>query len=369
MSAGPLTVAVLFWAGGLARAPSALHVRERRPLCAALLAFAVALTVDVPAVYVRVDGLLGIPNIADLIEHVFGMFGVFAMLVALRGLVGHGNRSRWAETRIAVLAAAVGASAGLFVAARLPVEAPHFTDRYGHLPVIAAYWSITVAYFGVALIELAQVVVTRSGRVRRATLRIGLRVVGAGVVLGVVYSAIKIVELVVDEDSAASGVRQLAHRLDPIVLVAGAAVIGVGLLLPAADTTWHHAGTSVRERVALLRLRPLWLDLTEAMPEVVLGQRPSLWADLCGRDVSFRLYRRMIEIRDVALAARVGEVMPTLAPDRAATLLSGLVTDTGRDETALDGGDEQDAGQELRPLLELAREWQPRHRHRSDVTA
>lgn len=369
MSVGALAVAVLFWAGGLARAPSALRVRDRRPLCLALLAFAVALTVDIPAVYVRVDSWFGVPNVADLIEHCFAMLGVFAMLVTLRGLVGRGDSLWWTRTRIAVLVAAVAASAGLFLAARLPVESANFTDRYGHLPLIAAYWSITVAYFGVVLIELAQVAVTRSGRARRMTLRLGLRMVGAGVALGVVYSAIKIVELVVDEDSPAGAVRQVADRLDPMVLASGVAVVGVGLLLPAAETTWRHAWRSGRERLALLRLRPLWLDLTEAMPEVVLGERPSLWADLCGGNVSFRLYRRVIEIRDVVLEVRLGEALPALGSARAAMLLSGLATEVHRDEDAVDGAAGQDARRELRPLLELAREWHPRRRRGPGVTA
>ena len=371
MSGGLVTVAVLFWAAGLARAPSAARRPERRALCVALLAFAVALTADVPVVYVRVDGWLGVPNVADLVEHAFGMVGVFALLVTLSGLVERGGRPVRGAVRVVVLAAAVGASVGLFFAARLPVEVIHFTDRYGHLPAIAAYWSITLAYFGVALIELAQIVLRRSSQAGRPTLRVGLRVVGAGVVLGVVYSAIKLVELVVDEDSAAGGVRRVADRLDPVVLIVGAAVIGVGLLLPVADTAWRSGGARVRERIALVRLRRLWLDLTDAMPEVVLGERASLWADVCGRDASFRLYRRAIEIRDVGLAARGGEAVPALAPDRVATLAAGLAaTDPSCEDTTLDGRREgQDAGRELRPLLELAREWQPTHRHRSGVTA
>jgi len=371
-------VPVVFWAGGLARAPSAIHARARRPLCAALLAFAVALTVDVPAVYVRVDGWLGTPNVADLVEHVFGMLGVFAMLVTLSHLGmqsgAHARRTwtTWGWARLAVLAVAVGASVVLFFAARLPVETVHFTEEYGHLPVIVAYWSITLAYFGVALIELAQMVATRSARASRPALRIGLRIVGVGVILGVVYSAIKLVELTVDEDSPASPIRRGADRLDPIVLVTGAIVIGAGLLLPAADTTWHHIGAGMRDRAALLRLRPLWRDLTDAMPEVVLGRRPSLWADLCGRDCSFRLYRRVIEIRDVALAARVGEAVPALAPGQVVALLRSLgATDPQNAEgmsAGVVGEDAAGAGAELRPVLALARAWQPGRRHRSGVT-
>lgn len=340
-------------------------------MCAALLAFAMALTADIPAVYVRVDGVLGRPNVADLIEHVSGMVGVCALLVMLSGLGGRTSSASRRRLRVAVLGAAVGASAGLFFAAGLPVEATHFTDRYGNLPVIAAYWSITLAYFGVALIDLAQVIATQGARARRRVLRVGLRLVGAGVVLGVLYSAIKLVELVVDEDSAAGAVRRVTDRLDPIVLVTGAVVIGVGLLLPAADTTWHHAGAGVRDRVALVRLRRLWLDLTEAMPEAVLGERPSLWADVCGREASLRLYRRMIEIRDVALAAQAGEPLPALSAERVVALSVGLATLDPAPEVrpAESGTGSHEAGDELGPLLVLARRWPHGDRHRPGVPA
>lgn len=369
MSGGLVVVAGLFWAGGLARAPSALRVKQRRPLCMALLAFAVALTADVPAVYARIDGVLGRPNVADLVEHVSGMVGVFALLATLRGLVLGGERARWAWVRVAVLVAAVGASAGLFLAARLPVEVVHFTARYGHLPVIAAYWSITLAYFGVALVELAKLVVTRSAQARRRTLRVGLRLVGAGVVVGVVYSVMKIVELVVDEESGTGSIRRVTDRLDPIVLVTGAIVIGMGLLLPAAESAWHEIGGAVRDRMALVRLRRLWLDLTEAMPEVVLGERPSLWRDVWGRDASFRLYRRVIEIRDVALAACRGEEVLGLAPERVAVLSAGVAVEPAGDGMTTGGADVRAAGDELRPLLALARRWQQGHHQRSGVPA
>lgn len=358
MSGGLVVVAALFWAGGLARAPATLRVRQRRPLCVALLAFAVALTVDIPAVYVRVDGVLGRPNVADLIEHVSGMIGVWALLLALSGLGERASAGSRRRARIAALAAAVGASAGLFLAARLPVEATSFTDRYGNLPVIAAYWSITVAYFGVALVDLAQMIVAHSARAGRRAMRVGLRLVGAGVVLGALYSALKIVELVADEEPGAGAVRRVADRLDPVVLVVGAVVIGVGLLFPVTDTAWRRAGAGVRDRVALVRLRRLWLDLTAAMPEVVLGERPSLWVDVCGREASLRLYRRVIEIRDVALAAGGGAV-PALSPDRVAALSAGLApVDPGPGSASADSGaGGQEAGDELRPLLVLARRW------------
>lgn len=362
MSVVAATVPALFWAGGLARVPSAVRVPERRPLCAALGAFAVALTVDIPSAYVGLDRRLGVPNVADLVEHVLGIIGVFALLRTLIGLTSprtHRRRSDW--TQVAMLAVAVSASAALFFAANPSVETARFTDRYGRLPLIAAYWSITIAYFGVSLVELASLVIKHSRHTRRIALRLGLRIVGVGVALGVVYSAIKIVELVLDQGVSADRVGDLAHSLDPVVLSLGAAVIGAGLLLPAVETVWTEAAARVSDRIALVRLRRLWLDLTAGVPAVVLGDGPSLWADLCGADASFRLYRRAIEIRDVYLAARSFESTLQLPQEHIDLLLSTLAAaDADRNTHPASGVvDRQDVRRELRSLLELARIWRP----------
>jgi hypothetical protein len=56
---------------------------------------------------------------------------------------------------------------------------------------------------------------------------------------------------------------------------------------------------------ALHALRPLWEDLTEQVPAIVLGAPPSKAQDLMAvRDVRQRLLRRTIEIRDAALMLR-----------------------------------------------------------------
>jgi hypothetical protein len=71
------------------------------------------------------------------------------------------------------------------------------------------------------------------------------------------------------------------------------------------------------------------------MPEVVLGRRPSVWADLFGHDPSLRLYRRGIEVRDVLLATHQ---IPALDRGVAAPRDSEISRD-------------------LEALLELARTW------------
>jgi hypothetical protein len=79
----------------------------------------------------------------------------------------------------------------------------------------------------------------------------------------------------------------------------------------------------------------------------------------------------VIEIRDVALAARAGEPIPPLSPDRIAALSVGLPALDPAHDPALAGRDGagQEAGDELRPLLVLARRWPHGARHRPGVPA
>ena len=94
MTAAAIAVSILFWLGGLTRVPSAFRSPSRRPLCVALLAFAVALTFDIPPVYTGFDHAVGVPNLADLIEHSFAIVGVFALLRTLEQLTNSPSRRR-----------------------------------------------------------------------------------------------------------------------------------------------------------------------------------------------------------------------------------------------------------------------------------
>jgi hypothetical protein len=346
MTVGALAAA-LFWTAAFARLPASTQRSDRRPMCVALFLFAIALTLNIPEIYVRFDRLVGVANLADLGEHTIGMIAVAVLLYALRDLLPAGT-VRQGHPRILMLlpAVAVVSSVALFFAADVSQEAPNFTDRYGHLPTIAAYWTITIAYFGLVLFDLASAVRTHRKRTPRRALRLGLTFVGFGVWIGVAYSALKIIELAMSGVSRHPVVR-VVKSIDPIALSAGGILLGAGLLLPALESTWTSAAKHLSDRLALLRLRALWRDLTSTMPGVVLGQRPSIWADVLGADASLRLYRRIIEVHDVLLALETaGFPLPRDLPRGQAVMGGGLHSPT-------------DVRADLDALLELARVWPP----------
>ena len=69
----PALIPTLFWVGSLLRIPAARRSAPQRTLCLSLAAFAAALTLNLPAVYLAFDRAAGVPNLADLNKHLCGV--------------------------------------------------------------------------------------------------------------------------------------------------------------------------------------------------------------------------------------------------------------------------------------------------------
>jgi len=327
----PALIPTLFWAGSLLRIPAARRSAPQRTLCLSLAAFAAALTLNVPAVYVAFDRLLGVPNLADLGEHLCGVWGVAGILRLARQVTGTAPAGR-ARNELAAPGLATVVLTVLFVLAPTPAEAPSFTAAYGHLPEITAYWMVTIAYFGITLAALARLSLHYAGRAERLSLRIGLQVLGAGVALGVAYSLSKLAELVTAQLSHADAAQHAAATTGHLLLGVGALTMSVGLLIPALGPRLRAVERVARTYVALRRLRPLWETLWQANPDILLDPPPARWRDLLAfRQLESRLYRRVIEIEDGLLALRPYVTDDVAHEALAAATEAGLV---GRDRDA-----------------------------------
>ena len=321
----------LFWAGSLLRIPAARRSAPQRTLCFSLALFAAALTLNLPAVYIAFDRSVGVPNLADLGEHLCGVWGVAGILRLARQVTATAPAGpAWHE--LALPGFATVAITVLFVLAPIPAEAPSFTTAYGYLPEITAYWMVTIGYFGITLAALARLSLRYAGRVKRPSLRIGLQVLGVGVALGVAYSLSKLAELVAAQLPNADAAQHLAAATGHALLAVGALTMSVGLLIPALGPRLRAAERAARTYVALRRLQPLWEMLWRATPNILLDPSRARWQDLLAfRQQESRLYRRVIEIEDGLLALR-----PYMADDVAQDALAvasaaGLV---GRDRDA-----------------------------------
>jgi hypothetical protein len=144
---------------------------------------------------------------------------------------------------------------------------------------------------------------------RRRWLRHGLRVTVAGAVCGLLFCACKAWFVT----GVLLGVEFRPAETSAPLFGSLAALLEVGgLTLPAWGPRLAGLRAAVLRYAAYRQLTPLWRELYRATPQIALVP-PRRYGDWLITDVSFRLYRRVIEIRDGRLALR-----PHFDPDVAA---------------------------------------------------
>ncbi|MGD9891550.1 MAG: MAB_1171c family putative transporter [Dehalococcoidia bacterium] len=304
--------AVLAWAAVAYKLPAFRRGPHHTVRCAhwlTLLCLALALTVLLPPIYVRLDHLSSIPNLSRLLSNSL-------MLVACwtaQAFLGHLNRaderarllirrSGWALVCALVLMAVLFARAPVEV----EEEAVDFTGRFGNAPFVMEYRLVFLASLFLALVSILRLASRFARAFDRPALSLGLHLVALGCLVGIGYAAhegLRITTL-----RLGFGEPLPASSLITRALVAGAVVLTLmGSIIPAWGA---RAGIPALYRWvsryrAYRRLYPLWRDLYQANPEIALLPAPSALADaLTVRDLGFRLYRRVVEIRDGHLAVR-----------------------------------------------------------------
>lgn len=170
-----------------------------------------------------------------------------------------------------------------------------------HLPV-ALYWMLWPSYIGLVFTDMLLLTCRYARVVHRRDLKVGLRLVSAGSVVGELYAAMRI------GYSAAmwfgligrglpAGV---AERVPNITSELAAVLVILGLTVPVC-TSMITRGWQAWWRLRAGRLlRPVWQDITEAVPSVLLPPVDRAATE----EGSWRLYRMVIEIRDGYLHLR-----------------------------------------------------------------
>jgi hypothetical protein len=151
-------------------------------------------------------------------------------------------------------------------------------------------------------------------------LRRSMRAVAAGAVLILVYSAMRIAEVLCVQAgvdiSAWNPLQWLAGDLGSLLELLGWTAPGWG---PVLSRVARWVGNYRRYH----QLRPLWMALHRATPDIALAQPRSWLAELLFLDLNYRLYRRVIEILDGQRALRPYVDRRTYDAIRRSTLTSG----------------------------------------------
>ncbi len=304
---GPPVVA---WAAAAYKLPAVRRKRADpgpRFYWLTLTTLALALTLLVPSIYVSIDHVTGVSNLARLLGDGFALVTAWSVQAFLAYLNFPAHQAKATARRLAYLLLPTLIALSVFFA-WVPVEegALSFVQRSGDIPSILAYRLVFLGFLGLAAFNVMRFSWHYAKVAPRPSLRVGLRLDALGGVVGLLFVTHE--GLFVLSRAAGS-----AYPIPQPVTVSGILIV-FGVLLTVGGSTMPAWGPRVGvpwlyQRFSayrsLARLYPLWLALYRATPEIALLPPPNRLVDmLTVRDVNFRLYRRVIEIRDGRLALR-----------------------------------------------------------------
>ncbi|GAA2337261.1 MAB_1171c family putative transporter [Dactylosporangium salmoneum] len=288
-------VLAAFWAFTVWRFVTPQPPRGRAIRLVALLV-TISFTVNRREISFATDRLLHVADVSVPLKNLATVAASVAM-VHLTGLLPGpvADRPRLRRWAYALLAAAGTGMIGLFLAVpRSPARGDLVAERAG-TPAVTAYSVLTQFGLFVGRACCLALFHPAAGRAGRGALRLGLRLLTAGALVGLLFILNRVafqVSNALGSDALNGPAAQSASRS---LLAAMLLLFAAGAALPALGGLRRWAA----RYAALQRLRPLWASAVASVPHVVLGDPPGRVADLLAvRSVDLRLYRRIIEIRD-----------------------------------------------------------------------
>ncbi|MFI9648069.1 MAB_1171c family putative transporter [Streptomyces sp. NPDC052040] len=278
-------------------------------LSALLIAFSckgASFALSTPAVSAAVDARTGIPNLGALGIHLFGgVASSAAILIAIAHWVhppAEARRKAVGRLVISGLCAAVMVTMWCVAGSKGGGRDTHYLLEEARRPPVAVYLLVYVSAFGSGMVEIIRLCQRFRRVAGRQWLSRGLYCTGIGAAAYLVYCIHRLSAVLAEQ----FGLDPLNWELiTPLANGIGISFLAVGLTMPSwgpAASEWHRR---MRNFVNYQRLYGLWRAVTEAYPHVVLEPRRSApLARLLPGNISYRLYREVVEIQDGLLALR-----------------------------------------------------------------
>ena len=310
MTASTVAVTVL-WIAVLTQFPAQRKAPKapiRTAVWLTMLLLAAIGTLDLTAIGARLDTASGLPNAADLTQHVLAIVAATLARYSAVAILGRARqRDRWSAARATASAGfTVVCLVGLFAsspARTRPVDTALYTDfpmQFASHAQVLAYWAIFAAYLGTTFVIIARLAWRYGRTAGRSPLGSGLRLLAAGMVAGLGYLGYGSSVVAARAVGAAGPFIRTAPAVIQALFGALIVLVAAGGMLPATQH-WPVVRQAGFYR-SLRLLYPLWAGLCQAVPGIALDPVP-VWADrLDPRDLRMRLYRRVIEIRDGYMA-------------------------------------------------------------------
>ncbi|MBB4854771.1 hypothetical protein HNP40_002163 [Mycobacteroides chelonae] len=312
-SAAAYSVAAVFSFGAVAVVAAAmLRSRARPPASVALLLSflfkGIAVTLATPPLSQKFDSLVGVHNIGRLVLNLSGGMAWAACVLTVITFWGESGPRAVQRTRLwAWMAVGVGAALTLCWFVAPTYELPQdFYASHGNKPAWVAYMLIYLITYGLA----ALLIVIKCLQYARfhdvAWLRRSMLLTAAGAAMCVAFCIMRAHSAIygmITNDSYSW------QRLAPLAATIGQIFIVIGL----AGPSFSQLFSAIRQRIQTFRwhrqLEPLWTALYEGNTQIALASPNAAIGDH-----NYRLYRRIVEIRDGLSAIR-----PYIAEDTSST--------------------------------------------------
>ncbi|MEU1802428.1 MAB_1171c family putative transporter [Streptomyces sp. NPDC019937] len=249
------------------------------------------LTFTMGVLIVKSGSFLGVGNLAILVMHLSAVgSGVSAQIILLRWSAADEEAARKARYwLIAGIALTVFLSALFFVADGPRRPASDFNSGSDR-PLVLTYLLVFTASQAVPCVAIYRQCGPYARMTDKVSLRQALRLLSVAAVVLFLYCLARTASIL----TAALGIDVGVWTVAPTVLsTAGIVILSAGLTI----SSWGASAARLLEWARRYRsyraLYPLWRDLYESSPDIVLEPPGAAVSDL-----DYRLHRRVIEIRD-----------------------------------------------------------------------
>ncbi|MDQ1025040.1 hypothetical protein QF035_002622 [Streptomyces umbrinus] len=250
-----------------------------------------SLTFTMGAVAMGSDSFLGVGNLAILVMHVSAVaFCVSAQIILLRWAATAEETTRkaryWLIGGIAVNALLI---ALFFIADGSDRPASDFNTGSGQ-PLILTYLLVFIVSQAVPCVTIFRQCGPYARMTGKVSLRQALQLLSVAAVMLFLYCLARTVNILTAASGIDIGVWQVAAS---VFSAAGIITLSLSLTI----SSWSASATKVaawaRSYRSYRALYPLWRDLYESSPDIVLEPPGGSVSDL-----NYRLHRRVVEIRD-----------------------------------------------------------------------
>ena len=302
---------IVLWLAAISRVVASIRRPDpaRISMTVAAVCIAVAFTLIGSIAGVAFDELVGLPNVAELVQHLFFAVATFATLRFLHLLRLGAIPRRSNVLQVAVCATVCLVMVGLFGAIPLRDHtASNFAVEYAVALAAVAYRGVFYSYLVYCLVGI--IVICRRNMVQAAAAHRGSGVSHESTATAVSLAAIAIGSALAILASVAGLLTMVLRHLsgeevpflvtvNSVSVALAALFAGIGVLAPVpveGFLRWRRA------RQTSAQLSPLWSGLTRAVPDVVLPV-PATRSPIARAELAST--RQRIEIADALHRVRI----------------------------------------------------------------